>query len=83
MLFQQGMRRLANCSDPRLQAMLAGLLAALSAACTAGILDHYFFNLVFPHMAALFWLLAGLVMVIVRLPDEAPVGAPAGANEHG
>jgi O-antigen ligase len=81
-LFQQGMRRLANCRDPRLQPLLAGLLAALSAACTAGMLDHYFFNLVFPHMSALFWLLAGLVMVIVRLPDEAPVASPAGANEN-
>ncbi|MDP3046536.1 MAG: O-antigen ligase family protein [Chloroflexota bacterium] len=81
-LFQQGMRRLVNCRDPRLQATLAGLLAALSAACTAGILDHYFFNLVFPHMAALFWMLAGLVMVVVRLPDEAPGASPAGANEN-
>lgn len=69
-VFQQGMRRLLTCTDPWLQAALAGLLAALAAACTAGILDHYFFNLVFPHMTALYWLLAGLVLVIVRLPDE-------------
>jgi polysaccharide biosynthesis protein PslJ len=81
-LFQQGMRRLVNCRDPHLQATLAGLLAALAAACTAGILDHYFFNLVFPHMAALFWLLAGLVMVVVRLPDETPGTSPAGANRN-
>jgi polysaccharide biosynthesis protein PslJ len=82
-LFQQGMRRLLTCRDPRLQATLAGLLAALAAACTAGILDHYFFNLVFPHMAALFWMLAGLVMVIVRLPDEAMGASAAGANANG
>ncbi len=81
-LFQQGMRRLVSCRDAHLQAILAGLLAAMAAACTAGILDHYFFNLVFPHMAALFWLLAGLVMVIVRLPDEAPGPSPVGANEN-
>ena len=70
-VFLHGMRRLLACRDGELQAILAGLLAALSAAATAGILDHYFFNLVFPHMTALFWLLAGLVMVAVRLPDEA------------
>ncbi len=69
-IFQQGMRRLLTCADPWLQSALAGVLAALAAACTAGMLDHYFFNLVFPHMNSLFWLLAGLVMVIVRMPDE-------------
>jgi O-antigen ligase len=82
-LFQQGLRRLLSCRDARLQATLAGLLAALSAACTAGILDHYFFNLVFPHMAAVFWMLAALVMVIVRLPDETAGALAVGAKGNG
>jgi O-antigen ligase len=37
---------------------LAGLLAALA----AGLLDHYFFNIEFSHMATLFWLLAGAAL---------------------
>jgi O-antigen ligase len=69
-VFQQGLRRLLACRDGELQAILAGLLAALLAAATAGILDHYFFNLVFPHMTALFWLLAGLIVAAVRLQDQ-------------
>lgn len=36
-------------------ALLAGVVAAL----TIGLLDHYFFNLDFPHMAALFWSVLG------------------------
>ena len=69
-VFQQGLRRLLACRDGELQAILAGLLAALLAAATAGILDHYFFNLVFPHMTALFWLLAGLIVAAMRLQDQ-------------
>lgn len=38
-------------------ALSAGLLAALS----SGLLDHYFFHLEFPHMAALLWMTLGLV----------------------
>ena len=40
--------------------LLLAVTAALVAACVAATLDHYFFNLGFPHMAALFWALAGL-----------------------
>ena len=39
---------------------------ALAAAAAAAVLDHYFFNLGFPHMAALFWALAGLGEVTLR-----------------
>ncbi len=44
--------------------LLLALAAALVAACVAATLDHHFFNLGFPHMAALFWLLAGLGEVL-------------------
>lgn len=43
------------------------LSGALAAALFAGILDHYFFNIVFPHMVALFWGLAALAVVAARL----------------
>ena len=47
--------------------LLLAIGAALAAACTAAVLDHYFFNLGFAHMAAVFWLLAGLGDVLHRL----------------
>jgi O-antigen ligase len=51
--------------------------AALLAACVAAMLDHYFFNLGFPHMAALFWIIAGLGEVTLRLTTQ-----PAGVDRH-
>jgi len=47
--------------------LLLAIGAALAAACAAAALDHYFFNLGFAHMAAIFWLLAGLGDVLHRL----------------
>ncbi len=40
------------------------LLAALGSALTIGLVDHYFFNITFPHMAALLWILSGLVLAL-------------------
>jgi hypothetical protein len=40
----------------------AGLQAALVSALVAGLFDHYFFNVRFPHMVALFWIVVGLLM---------------------
>lgn len=47
------------------------LAGALAAALVAGVLDHYFFNIVFSHMVALFWGLAALALVAARLTSEA------------
>lgn len=47
--------------------LLLAVAAALVAACLTATLDHYFFNLGFPHMAALFWLLAGMGEVLRRV----------------
>lgn len=45
-------------------------LAALAAMLTVGLVDHYFFNIQFPHMAALFWIVAGLIVALTRLPGD-------------
>jgi O-antigen ligase len=63
--------------DPAGELLLA-TGAALVAACAAALLDHYFFSLGFPHMAALFWALAGLSEVLLRLAQTAPSPARAG-----
>jgi len=48
------------------------LTAAFVAALTVGLVDHYFFNPQFPHMATLFWIIAGAIVALV-----APVGYAA------
>ena len=43
------------------------VLGVFVALLTVGIVDHYFFNPQFPHMATLFWTIAGLLVVLYRL----------------
>lgn len=50
-----------------LEAILLGLAASVIGILVGGLLDHYFFNLDFPHSVAIFWLYLGLVMVTIRL----------------
>ncbi len=54
---------------------------ALLAGIVAGILDHYFFNITFPHMVALFWGVVGLAFVSARLArDTGPADLDRGAD---
>jgi O-antigen ligase len=46
----------------RSDAIAVGLQATLIAALVAGLFDHYFFNMRFPHMVALFWMLVALLL---------------------
>lgn len=59
-------RGLRRYPDPMLEALLLGVLAAMIGLLAAGILDHYLFNLTYPHMTSLLWLLVGLGMAAVR-----------------
>lgn len=56
--------------DPVIKGILLGLAAALASAASAGLLDHYFVNILFPHMVALFWLYVGLAAVATRLSSD-------------
>jgi len=49
--------------DSALYGMLSALEVALVAALVAGLFDHYFFNIAFPHMVGLFWLIVALLVV--------------------
>lgn len=53
--------------DPSLQTIQMGALSEVVGALSAGLFDHYFFNLYFPHTIALFWLFVGLTVVATRL----------------
>ncbi len=55
---------------PQLEAILLGVLGAIIGLLAAGILDHYLFNLTYPHMTSLFWILIGIGMVTVRMTAD-------------
>jgi O-antigen ligase len=46
--------------DPRLEALMLGVLGAIVGLLAAGVLDHYLFNLTYPHMTALLWIVVGM-----------------------
>ncbi len=57
---------------PEREPILLGLSGAVVGVLVGGLFDHYLFNLVYPHMAGLFWLYLGLAMAAMsaREPDE-------------
>ena len=61
-------RRMGPDSDT--EPLLLGLAGGLLGAMVGGLVDHYFFNLDFPHSVSLFWLYAGLAVAAVRIGDE-------------
>jgi polysaccharide biosynthesis protein PslJ len=62
--------RMRTVPRSRLAGILPAYQAAMVAALVAGLFDHYFFNLRFPHMVGLFWLLLATLVVTTRLADE-------------
>lgn len=54
-------------TESALHGMVGGLEAAFVSMLVAGVFDHYFLNVNFPHMVGLFWLIAGLLAVTSRL----------------
>ncbi len=76
-LLWQGWRALTHSgqSNPQLEALLLGIGAAVAGVMVGGIFDHYLFNLVYPHMAVLFWLYLGLG-VRASLIARRPAGDP-------
>ncbi len=59
-----GWRRWRSDKDSERGDLLLGLLAALVSALTVGIFDHYYFNITFPHMTALFWITCGIILAL-------------------
>jgi uncharacterized protein YacL len=46
--------------DAKLEALMLGILGAIAGLLAAGVLDHYLFNLTYPHMTALLWIVVGM-----------------------
>jgi O-antigen ligase len=65
--FPRGLRALRTAFDARddeRAGLLLSLQAAIAAALAVGLLDHYFFNIEFSHMVALFWGCIALALVL-------------------
>jgi hypothetical protein len=62
--------------NPRLEALLLGIGAAIAGAMVGGVFDHYLFNLVYPHMAVLCWLYLGMGVRASQLAQR-PTAKPA------
>jgi O-antigen ligase len=69
------LRALSRLDEER-SALLLGVQAGIVAALAVGLLDHYYFNIEFSHMAALFWGVLGLGLVLAR--DDLPETDAAG-----
>jgi O-antigen ligase len=54
-----------------LEGLLLAYVAALAGALTGGIFDHFFFNINFVHLVALFWLTMGLGIAAAQLTGKA------------
>lgn len=54
-------------SNLRMEALFLGLGAAVTGVMVGGFLDHYLFNLVYPHMSTLFWVYLGLGIAATRV----------------
>ena len=57
---------LARQWSPSLEAVMLGCQTAVLAAMVAGVLDHYLFNLAFPHVATFLWTIVALGVSAAR-----------------
>lgn len=60
---------MARREHPYLEALILGTETAVLAGMVAGVLDHYLFNLSFPHAAALLWTTVALGVAGARLAE--------------
>ncbi len=56
--------------EGRAEPLLLGLTSAILGALFAGIFDHHFFDMTFPHFATLYWLFMGLAVAAAHIGAE-------------
>ena len=56
--------------DPRIEPIVLGLSSGVLGALVSGFFDHYWFNMVYPHMTVLLWLFIGLTMAGVLIQRQ-------------
>ena len=79
-----GLRRLVSKPVTPTSDLLLTVTAAFAGMLVIGLVDHYFFNIQFAHMAALFWITAGLIVALARISvDNESVKIAKGTNNGG
>ncbi|MGH2541740.1 MAG: O-antigen ligase family protein, partial [Ardenticatenaceae bacterium] len=64
--------RLRSAPASRAEPLLLGLVSAILGALFAGIFDHHFFDVTFPHFATLYWLLMGMAVAAAQIGMDEP-----------
>ncbi len=80
----RGLRRCLGARDEA-SALALSCLAALVSALVAGLFDHHFVDMHFPHVVATVWMLAGLLAIAIKarsIPGPEQPSASA-APQHG
>jgi O-antigen ligase len=67
-------------ADKSLTALWLGAHAGLAAALAVGVVDHYFFNLDFPHASTFFWIFVGVCLSATRLATAPPASGGEGMD---
>jgi len=70
LFFSYCLRNISRLPDPRQQAIVLGFAGGIIGALAVGVLDHYFFNIEYSHMAALFWLYMGLAVAQIKIGES-------------
>ncbi|HEU5101881.1 MAG TPA: polymerase, partial [Roseiflexaceae bacterium] len=66
------LRSLFSAQNVAAGGQLVALQAGITAALAVGLLDHYFFNIEFSHMVALFWGVIGLAVTLEAIENREP-----------
>ena len=56
--------------DARIEPIVLGLSSAVFGALVSGVFDHYWFNIVYPHMTVLLWLYIGLAVTGILIQQR-------------
>jgi len=59
--------------NARIEPIVLGLTGGVLGALVSGIFDHYWFNMVYPHMTVLLWLYIGLAVTGVLIQERSQV----------
>jgi len=82
-VFQRALRGLLGKEPTEERAYALACLATLTSVLVAGVFDHHFVDIHFPHVAAMVWLTVGLLVVSLRLTDESIGSASATIKQKG
>jgi L-asparagine transporter-like permease len=77
--YERSLRGLLGKEPTEARTYALACLATLTSVLVAGIFDHHFVDIHFPHVAAMVWLVLGLLVVSLRLADEQSASTSAGA----